>query len=232
MKKTIFLVAAISLGSTLSFAGEVGSTTTFASGTPALASEVNGNFTALISAINDNATRIAALEAAAPDNSVAGSTYQVHTINSSVAAGSGANGGPNNNGYESGGGNDFVNISVGSLASVFVFAADGFSFSDTVEAGADQEFEVNVPFNKFTDFSDNPLENVSATYSQTGSSITVTFPAEGQDPEEVLQLTVSEDGSLIFGAVVEKGSETFNDGSAGETSFVEMFIGVRTATSQ
>src|SRR5438552_3241177 len=43
-------------------AGPVGPLTTFTAGTPAKASEVNGNFSAVSTAVNDNASRITALE--------------------------------------------------------------------------------------------------------------------------------------------------------------------------
>ncbi len=45
-------------------AGSVSGLTTFTAGTPAKASEVNGNFAALKTAVDDNASRIAALESA------------------------------------------------------------------------------------------------------------------------------------------------------------------------
>ena len=63
------LVKAISvylvLGTSVALAGEVdtNSITTFQAGTPALASEVNANFSALIAPINDNAIHVSALEA-------------------------------------------------------------------------------------------------------------------------------------------------------------------------
>ena len=46
------------------YAGEVTIPNTFTAGTPAVASEVNGNFTAVKTAVDDNDGRIAALEAA------------------------------------------------------------------------------------------------------------------------------------------------------------------------
>lgn len=61
--KIIF--AAIIAGSTWSmslYASNVGNLTTFTSGTPAVASEVNGNFSTLTTAVNDNDTRLTAVE--------------------------------------------------------------------------------------------------------------------------------------------------------------------------
>ena len=63
------LVKAISvylvLGTSVALAGEVdtNSITTFQAGTPALASEVNANFDALIAPINDNDSRLIELQA-------------------------------------------------------------------------------------------------------------------------------------------------------------------------
>ena len=45
-------------------AGQVGPLTTFVSGTTARASDVNGNFSAVVTAVNDNDTRISALQTA------------------------------------------------------------------------------------------------------------------------------------------------------------------------
>lgn len=61
-----FLVMAALLATSLlaqnAHAGPVGPLTTFTAGTPAKASEVNGNFSAVSTAVNDNASRIGTLE--------------------------------------------------------------------------------------------------------------------------------------------------------------------------
>jgi len=49
------------------YADPVGTLTSFSSGTPAVASEVNGNFTTVSTAVNDNDARIVALEALVAD---------------------------------------------------------------------------------------------------------------------------------------------------------------------
>jgi len=59
----IFWIAALlALASGASLAGSVGPITTFTSGTTAVASEVNGNFSAVSTAVNDNNARIGTLE--------------------------------------------------------------------------------------------------------------------------------------------------------------------------
>jgi hypothetical protein len=55
-------IAASFAVASLSHAGPVGPLTTFTAGTPAKASEVNGNFSVVSTAVNDNASRIITLE--------------------------------------------------------------------------------------------------------------------------------------------------------------------------
>jgi hypothetical protein len=64
LQKTLLTMFVSAIAVAASQADEVnpGSVTTFEAGTPALAEEMNANFAALISAINDNAQRTAALE--------------------------------------------------------------------------------------------------------------------------------------------------------------------------
>ena len=68
------------IGSTV----EQASVTTFQPGTPALASEINGNFQALIDAIDDNAARIEDLEQGSTsltaEDLIADSTYRFMTV--------------------------------------------------------------------------------------------------------------------------------------------------------
>src|SRR5436189_274175 len=53
-------------------AGPVAPLTTFTAGTPAKASEVNGNFSAVSTAVNDNNSRITALESGAANPNITG----------------------------------------------------------------------------------------------------------------------------------------------------------------
>lgn len=55
------------MGFSFAQAGEVTIPNTFQSGTPAVAAEVNANFTALETAVYDNDSRIAALESSVAD---------------------------------------------------------------------------------------------------------------------------------------------------------------------
>ena len=76
MKKFILTGLTAALMSANVMASEVvegTDTTVFTADSPAVASEVNGNFAALIAAINDNSQRLDALEDIVGDGSVAGS---------------------------------------------------------------------------------------------------------------------------------------------------------------
>ena len=64
MIKQISILLAISLGGVLNLAvaSSASVPNTFTSGTPAVAAEVNSNFTALQNAVNDNDSRLTAVE--------------------------------------------------------------------------------------------------------------------------------------------------------------------------
>lgn len=89
MKKALLIGLTSMALSAQGWAGSVTAgvdTTTFTSGTSAVASEVNANFQALIDAINDNNDRIAALEAAATTTDVSGKTYLFRDLGIILAA--------------------------------------------------------------------------------------------------------------------------------------------------
>lgn len=216
MKSTIKAAgAALLLVGGLAQANNVESLTSFESGTPARAADVNSNFQTLLNAINSNSDRIAALEDAT-DISVAGQTYRVFSINADLGVGDGNN---DNN-------NDFANISGGSLDAEFTFNTDN---TGTQTFTADSSFEVNLPSNNITDFSDDDVPFQEAfTYSQSGSSVTVTF----NDGDEIhtVEFIVSADGRILMGRVSEEPTATTfgeNDDIPGEQAFLELIIAIR-----
>ena len=220
MKNILAIATALTLSSSLLVAGTVNNenVTTFTAGSPARAADVNSTIQALVSAINDNASRIAALEDSAPDSSVAGNSYQLRSINSMVAVG-------DTESYSSAGPNNFANISNGTLSATLTFDSTGSNGTLTIDAGNDESYEVNVPSNKLENFTDDVGENSTFTYTQTGNTVSAIFDEDGGS--FTLEFLVSADGSLLVTATSDVGSTTFNDGSNGEEAFVELVIGVR-----
>ena len=219
-KRLVSVGGALILSSLQAFGDSVAeqNITTFSANTPAVASEVNANFQALIAAINDNASRIEDLELDANDNFVGGRTYRIFSINAEVAGGDG-------NADQQ---NDFANISTGALEGVLVF--DEINMTGTLTVTQDEFYEVNIPGYAVNDFSDSPSDLGAAepfTFEQTGNSVTVTIPEDGGSFEIIF--TVAGDGNVIVGSSTEKPSATtFGDGSPGVSAFNELIIGVRT----
>ena len=145
------------------------SVTTFEDGTPAVAQEVNGNFQALINAINDNAARLASLEASNQDsNSVSGKTYQLNSIGI-INRGDAAN-------YSS----------TANLTAQYTFT---FNSNGTFQVnGTENDAALNTDNNELTLLIRNDPVSLSGTWVQTGSTITTS---------EDFSFTVSADGSVI-----------------------------------
>ena len=205
------LVAAVTFCGTAS-AGEVGAVTTFSAGAAAKAAEVNGNFDALIAAIDDNAQRIAALET--PDNSVSGHSYSLHYAGTFLAAE-----------VDTGDGvRDFADVEhyVGEATLNFSAAdntGDG-SASDVAGANVSVGNGGGIGFNG--DGSE-PTEALTFTWSQTGNVVTVNIDGES----ETLTFVASEDGSLLVGRGTDSGTDTRDDGSNTDFSDISTIILVR-----
>lgn len=167
------------------------SVTTFEDGTPALADEVNANFQALIDAINDNAARLAALEAGNQDsNSVSGSTYQVHAI------------GIINRGDA---GNYSSTANLTSLYTVTFNSNGTFQLS-----GSENDAHLNTDNNELTLLLQNDPVSLSGSYSQNGNSVTTS--------EEDVSFTVSADGNVLVFSEFLYGP--FEDADESESSLV------------
>lgn len=183
-------VATVFAGSAV--AAEVGQVTTFTSGTPAVAAEVNANFQALISAINDNNSRIATLEAAqAASDSVSGRYYKLRDMGWIMAA------------HRVGQTQD---MPVGDYS-----VQDGFARIGFYHGNLDIHFNANGTFTLTgADFDAEMFVNSSSeigavaadvsetgTWVQDGHDVTLTFTAEqGQEPE-VFPLTASKGAQIL-----------------------------------
>jgi len=84
MKTFMMTALAAAMASSVAVA-EVSVPNTFTQGENAVAEEVNGNFSALVAAINDNAEAISQLQSDLSTLSVAGKTYQVYQYGTEIA---------------------------------------------------------------------------------------------------------------------------------------------------
>lgn len=145
--------------------------TTFQNGTPADAVKVNDNFTALINAINDNASRLAALEEGnSITSSVSGRTYSLKQMGVMYRGLAGNTG--------------FATVGNTSQSYTVTFNANG-SFTFT---GVENEGELNINSKEVNQFANNSAVNESGTYTQTGSTVTLSIGVSA---------TVSLDGSVM-----------------------------------
>ncbi|ERP90119.1 hypothetical protein Q670_14570 [Alcanivorax sp. P2S70] len=229
MKKMILTGLTAAVLSANAMASEVteGDVTQFNANTPALASEVNGNFAALVSAINDNNERISALEDAAGtggslEDKIAGSTYKVMFVGNIIGTHHDALS-PHSSGYLEGFGG----------TSVITFNEDGSLSEQWQEAGREigldkDDCEETQPDtfvceHRVDDFVDGPETFTNqGSWSLDGNVLAVTFPEE-EDSEDFL---VSMNGELIIltSSSIEQESDEYGTNSDYEHSIA---IGVR-----
>ncbi|AFU98530.1 hypothetical protein [Simiduia agarivorans] len=169
-KQSLALVTMMALSGSV-FAGEA-SVTPFVAGEAATAAGVNAAFDALVTAINDNNTRIAALEAAGASASVSGAQYQATVLGS-------LNRGDSTNLY----------ITVGNYLQTYTMTFN----EDATCSFTGQQEEGEVGLNGSVSSSSDPV-SFDCTYAQTASNLTVTIPGDGD-----IAFTVSSDGSLLVG---------------------------------
>jgi hypothetical protein len=182
MKK---LLPALFLASAMSapvLAGEVdaAAVNTFEAGTPAVAAEVNDNFAALISAINDNATRITALEDAVPD-SITG-TWSVVGLEMEMAGNTGEN--------------SYSELILLGSSGSFEFNASG-TFNGTINDNQVKLSELRSELEGISSLepsTSTPTETLSGTWTENARNVTVTL-TNG----ESVTLLKGSDNLLILG---------------------------------
>lgn len=221
MNKQLATIAFAGLiGASTVWAGEVGTVTTFSSGSPALASEVNSNFQALITAINDNATRIAELESAGADNSVAGHTYSLFYAGTFFAAEVDTDGSPGDTTDS----RDYTTAEHYAGQGSFTFDSVNLTGSGTAGDTGGAELFVGSGGSIGWDGSGaEPQEALTFTWSQSGNAVTVDIEGES----ETLNFVVSEDGSLLAGQGTDSGIDNRDDGSNADFSDISTIILIR-----
>ncbi len=182
--------------------------TTFQSGTPAFAGEVNSTLQALIVAIDDNAARIAAVETEQSrlvPASVEGSTYCVYDLSAGVGA--------SDPDPVTGDGNW-----MGASAGAAIFEVTFTAGQVTLTSIADSFYEALGPSNRLLDSSD-PLGSESATWTQVGHVVTITFPDLIQDT-----LLITPDSNVIILSLAEFDRASDN---SGDWFGADLAVGVR-----
>lgn len=206
MKKVMLIGLTAAIFSQVAQASEVAAqdVTTFSSNSPALASEVNGNFQALIAAINDNAQRIADLEASASSD-VSGRTYLYRDLGLILAAHNAGTATTMPNGSNSVAGG-FSRVGYFNGAFNIAFNGDG-TFTLT---GTDSQVEMFTNSNSEIG-SESQGVSEGGTWTQSGHTVTLT-PA-GEEPFEI---NVSANGQVlsVYDSYGPDVTFQYNDGSS------------------
>lgn len=200
-------------------AGEVasGDVPTFEAGQPARAADVNQAFQTLVDAINDNAQAIAGLRSdvtalTVPD--VSGKAYYLNRLLVGLAVEQQSR---------------FSNILTSATEYYVEFdPSDGNSGTGSVVGSGESEYEVNLPSNTLSTFSDEPFVQ-DFTWEQFGGFVEITFPPEepGAESDSIL-FNVSPGGQILTGYANNREPTDFDDGSLGEHAESELFIAVET----
>lgn len=186
MKKLMMtgLTAAVLSFSAGTSAGEVDQANYTApeAGQPATAAEIDGNFQALITAINDNAARIAELES----SDVSGKTYQLRELGLLNAADT------EGNVLQT---SDDVSLGGGFARTVIV------TLNGTLEFNADSTFDIAAT-DELIELQANPISQVAKREDQT-------FTATGTWSQSANLVTLNFPDGLTIELTVSKGAAAF-----------------------
>ncbi len=217
MKQNISTILCTGLFSAAALAGEVddANVTTFQANTPAIAAEVNTTIGALVTAINDNAQRIASLESGSATEAidVSGHSYRFAEIEAGAHA------------------SDDARSTLGSVfgfSSVITFDESGVgtiaqapSFDLVIDTRTSkvnsQQLGHDIIVDSIaSDFFFNDPDSTSFTYTQTGSLVQI------DDGEGTVDFYVAGDGSVLIGHSME------SDGPPGYGGgYVSLLVAVR-----
>lgn len=166
--RTIGLTTVMATSSVMAGPVNQANVNTFSSGSAAMASEVNQNFQALITAIDDNAQQIAALQDASVA-SVAGRTYELRVLGN-IFRGDQVNNGS----------------TLGSYAQQYTLTFDntgGFTFS-----GSLSESEIDAVTGTVYGVESGTADSGSGSWSQSGNTVSTSIG----------EFVVTADGSVIL----------------------------------
>jgi len=183
--------------------------TTFQGGTPAVASQVNGTVQELISAINDNATRIAAIENAETSlvpGDITGNLYCFFSLSTGVGAGD-----PGLDGVGS-----WVGASSGRSQGSLTFTS---TTEGTLNIAVDSFQEALSPTYAMFDASDG-AGSEAITYTLVNNTLTITYTAEGDSDV----MFMSPDGNTILFGISELERSSDNSGN---WFLADLVIGMR-----
>ncbi|WP_290537155.1 MULTISPECIES: hypothetical protein [Alcanivorax] len=225
MKKMILTGLTAAMMSASAMASEVvegTDTTVFSANSPALASEVNGNFAALIAAINDNSQRLDALEGAAPtdlSSIVSGSTYLVVFSGNLSENYADAGSSYKSTSLEHFGGSSLITFNAdGTLQEVI---NEGARFMNLEKEQNCDEFGENCEHFTETNESIDEANGPGGSWSVSGQELTVLWPGDAPGDEETFTLSADGDTMILGGYANYTGSDTF-----GSIDELETFIAV------
>ena len=191
MKKLMMtgLTAAVLSFSAGTSAGEVTGYTVPQTGQAATAAGVDDNFQALITAINDNATRIAELESF----DVSGKTYEYREIGFILAAKRQGQtiASPDVSTFVNQG---FARIGIFTATGSFTFDANGNFSIDLVEYETEMFVNNDSDMGPMTSASGDNLAG-TGTWNQTGSTVTLLF--DGDAPEDAFDAEINKGASML-----------------------------------
>lgn len=185
MKKVLLTGLTAAMLSSASFAGEVTGYSDVTAGTPATAAAVNGNFQALISAINDNAQRIAVLEAATVNlqDSLTGATFSVFHIGGESEIYQDSNTAATTRGIGRWGGQGTITLNGDSTVTTGI-GETGRHFD--LESSGGVAFFVE-------DHQDPDTPTVGGSWALNGQTLSILFPGDTVP----VDFTVAADGAIV-----------------------------------
>lgn len=178
---------------------------TFVAGENAAAAEVNANFSALVTLIDDLTARVNQLESDAPSNDVSGFSYMFSVSEVGFASSNGDLG--------------FARTDICSIAGNITFNSNGTTGSISTTDDDCSELVFSLGSTRIEDL-DPEIETESFTFDQTGSTVTLTFT------DEDLSFNVSADGNLLVSSNSFQEDEPEN-GVGANSRGMELIIAIR-----